>query len=89
MEFNRVIKMGKYAYIEVPAPNMDDRNHEANENHYSVLGDRMWVNLFLRTGFQIVQYNQTEFNLTNGEKNFKEMFYCFILKKTKLLPCNQ
>lgn len=89
MEFNRVVKMGKYVYVEVPAPNLDDRNHEGNANHYSVLGDRMWVNLFQRTGFQIIQYNQSEFSLTNGQKNFKEMFYCFLLHKNQLLSCNQ
>ena len=89
MEFNRILKQDKYLYVEVPAPNIDVRCHENNSNHYSVFGDRMWISLFLKTGFRIVQYQQIEFELIIDGNKVRELFYSFILRKERAFPCNQ
>lgn len=88
IEFNRVLKDGGFLYVEVPAPNCD-RVHEANPNHFSILGDRMWVNLFTRAGFKLKDYRQVAFDIQIEGKNMKETFYCFVLQKENTLPCNQ
>ena len=53
MEYNRILKMGAKMYIETPCPDSDDRMHENNVNHYSVMGARMLHNLIARAGFKI------------------------------------
>jgi SAM-dependent methyltransferase len=88
IEFNRVLADGGHLYVEVPAPNCE-RMHENNPNHFSILGDRMWANLFVRAGFQLKDYRQISFDLQMEEKSMKETFYCFVLTKEKTLPCNQ
>lgn len=88
IEFNRLLKTGGFLYVEVPAPNCD-RVHEANPNHFSILGDRMWVNLFARAGFKLKDYRQVAFDLQAEGKTMKETFYCFVLQKENTLPCNQ
>jgi SAM-dependent methyltransferase len=50
VEMHRVLKPGGVLYVEVPAPETSC-NHESNQNHYSVLGKRMWVELIRRAGF--------------------------------------
>ena len=88
IEFNRVLADGGHLYVEVPAPNCD-RTHENNPNHFSILGDRMWINLFTRAGFHLKDYRQISFDLQMGITTMKETFYCFALTKEKTLPCNQ
>src|SRR5260221_6278842 len=44
LEFNRVLKVGGFAYIEVPAPDCE-RQHERFSNHFSILGSTMWMAL--------------------------------------------
>lgn len=88
IEFNRVLKKGGFLYVEVPAPNCD-RVHEGNPNHFSILGDRMWVNLFVRAGFTLKDYRQLAFDIQDAGNTMKETFYCFVLQKEKTLPCNQ
>ena len=44
--------MGAKMYIETPCPDSDDRMHENNVNHYSVMGSRMLHNLIARAGFK-------------------------------------
>src|SRR3989339_1106644 len=51
-EIYRVMKPSAHLYIEVPAPETICR-HQANLNHYSVLGKEMWLELIRRTGFTI------------------------------------
>ena len=68
---------------------MDDRQHENNPNHYSVLGDRMWISLFNKTGFNVAEYRQYKFELNQEGKAIPELFYCFLLKKNQSLPCSQ
>ena len=52
-ELFRVLKVGGYLYVEVPAPDTSCR-HQTNKNHYSVLGKSMWIELIKRTGFEIL-----------------------------------
>lgn len=52
-EFHRVLSPGGILYIEVPSPDTSCA-HETNQNHYSVMGSRMWINLIHRSGFDIV-----------------------------------
>lgn len=61
-EYNRILKQGDHIYIEVPAPDCE-RGHEFNMNHYSILGEKMWVALFQRTGFDIARFENLEFDL--------------------------
>jgi cyclopropane fatty-acyl-phospholipid synthase-like methyltransferase len=89
MEFNRLLKVDGNLYVELPAPNLDGRRHEDNPNHYSVLGDRMWISLFLKTGFRINQYRQMQFHVKQEDREMDELFYCFVLQKDKSLLCSQ
>lgn len=50
-EFYRVLKPGGWLYAEMPAPDTVC-THEANGNHYCVLGERAWEFLIGRAGFR-------------------------------------
>lgn len=52
-EFRRVLRPGGFMYLEVPAT--DTVGHERNPNHYSVLGQKMWMALLERSGFQVIE----------------------------------
>ena len=84
MEFNRLLKKGALAYIEVPAPDTD-RKHEENENHYSILGEKMWTQLFMRTGFDAEWTKLFEAEVTQQLASInvlqKEKFFHYLLKK--------
>lgn len=51
-EFVRVLAPGGTLYLEVPAPETPC-HHEANPNHYSVLGRGAWTSLLERCGLVI------------------------------------
>jgi SAM-dependent methyltransferase len=53
-EMHRVLKPGGVLYVEVPSPDTACQ-HEANPNHYSVFGKRMWQELIRRSGFVDMQ----------------------------------
>ena len=53
-EFHRVLKPAAWLYVEVPGPDTEC-NHEANQNHYSVLGQRAWLCLLHRAGFEVLE----------------------------------
>jgi SAM-dependent methyltransferase len=85
-EFNRLLQTNAQAYIEVPAPDTD-RKHEENPNHFSILGEKMWTQLFSKAGFD-VEWSKS----WNGELSTvidsitlvqKEKFFIFLLKKAK------
>ena len=84
LEFNRLLKKDGKAYIEVPAPDMD-RKHEENVNHFSILGAKMWRELYRRAGFHIDWFQELELDLTDTidfiTVDQKEKFYCAILTK--------
>lgn len=91
MEYNRVLKQFGKLYIEVPQPGCD-RNHEANLNHYSILGENQLAALIVRTGFNIDKFENFEFdvefpNPEDPEKKItaKEKFYCIVATKQRPL----
>jgi SAM-dependent methyltransferase len=88
-EFNRIVKEGGQLYIELPAPDQD-RKHEENFNHYSILGKRMWNQLFDRACFHTDIFNEFKFGLTdeiapgiNVEQT--ETFFVYKLTKTQTI----
>jgi ubiquinone/menaquinone biosynthesis C-methylase UbiE len=77
-EYYRVLKAGGYVYIEVPAPDTPT-NQQDNPNHYSVLGQSMWLSLIKRTGFTIIDSAKLRGRLLQtGEE---EVYFSFILRK--------
>ena len=83
MEYNRVLKMGGRIYIEVPCPDSDDRKHENNINHYSVMGIRMLHNLVARAGFKIDNPYNLSMPIRNTETEEKMLETAFALVATK------
>lgn len=87
LEINRILKFGQRAYIEVPAPDTS-RFNEGNPNHFSVMGRKMWAELFKRAGFA-VEFNEVfEFTMTDKVSDtimidHKEQFYLFMILKTE------
>lgn len=83
-EFNRLLKIGAAAYVEVPAPDTD-RKHEENPNHFSIMGEKMWTQLFLKAGFEVEWSKYWSGNISmyvdTIELLQKEKFFCFLVKK--------
>jgi SAM-dependent methyltransferase len=84
-EYHRVLKQGGRLYVEVPAPD-NDRLHEYNVNHYSILGITMWKALFQRSGFVPLLLTETRFNLTfpGQSKSVQEHYYVCLIQKQGL-----
>ncbi len=76
-EFYRILKDGAILYVEVPAP-CTQCLHETNLNHFSVFGYEMWLNLFSRLKFKIVEACQTDLKTCEG---LQDIYYSFILRK--------
>lgn len=74
--FSRVLKPGGQLYVEVPAPDTASR-HQANPNHYSVLGKSMWVQLLTRTGFEILDTVDIQFVSGFGP----DLYWSFMARK--------
>lgn len=82
LEYNRVLKPGALLYIEVPAPDCDQR-HEDNRNHFSILGRSMWLSLLQRTGFVASWYDyefEIKFDAEPG-KVALEKYFIFVCRK--------
>jgi len=75
-EFYRVLKPKSYLYIEVPAPDTDCK-HQTNQNHYSVLGKSMWIELIKRTGFIVHDVLDISFQVPAGP----DTYWAFIQEK--------
>ncbi len=75
-ELFRILKPRCCLYIEVPAPDTSG-NHQANRNHYSVLGKSMWTELIKRTGFHLLRIMEIGFETDLGP----DTYYVFIQKK--------
>ena len=75
-ELARVLKKGGILYVEVPSPDTDSR-HETNQNHYSVMGWKMWCSLISRAGFDIVAAETI--SLTTGAGS--DVYFTFIARK--------
>jgi SAM-dependent methyltransferase len=85
MEFNRILKQDGHLYIEVPAPDQD-RKHEENLNHFSIMGAKMWVNLIKRAGFDVQWFQELDLELQDRidfvTVDQKEKWYCCVAKKS-------
>lgn len=71
-EIHRVLKPQGYLYIEVPAPDTSCK-HQANGNHYSVLGKNMWTELIKRSGFNVLQVLDINFHTPMGPDTYWAM----------------
>lgn len=83
LEYNRVLKPNALMYIEVPQPDCE-LNHEANKNHFSILGKSMWLSLLTRTGFDVTWYDVSygvTFNDQRGDKT--ENYYVFVCQRKR------
>lgn len=76
LEFRQALKDGGLVYVEVPSPDTACL-HEANPNHYSVLGDRMWQSLFEKAGFKIELLGQLDLQTMAGP----DKYFWYILRK--------
>lgn len=56
-------------YMEVPSPGTVCR-HECNPNHYSVMGQLMWLSLLDKTGFSIVDAGSLSISLEIGSDTY-------------------
>lgn len=74
--FYRVLRPGGAIYVEVPAPDTS-AHHETNKNHYSCLTRSTWLELFKRTGFQVVAAFDYKINVPCGP----DIYWAFKLKK--------
>lgn len=77
-EFARVLKPGGILYVEVPAPDTSCA-HETNQNHYSVMGWKMWLSLIQRSGFDVI--NAMAHHLQTGAG--PDIYFSYICKTTK------
>jgi SAM-dependent methyltransferase len=75
-EMVRVLKSTGYLYVEVPAPDTAGR-HQTNPNHYSVFGKTLWQELMLRSGAQIMEALDINFQIAAGP----DTYWAFILRK--------
>jgi SAM-dependent methyltransferase len=75
-ELNRVLKPGGVLYLEVPAPDTAC-GHQTNQNHYSVLGKSMWVELIRRIGFPQTRILDLNFQTGAGP----DTYWAFIQQK--------
>lgn len=87
LEFNRILEKGKMAYIDVPAPDTT-RNNEVNENHFSVLGKKMWIELFKKAGFSLTFESTFQFDMNDNVSpdvtlKHTEQFYLFLITKER------
>ena len=84
LEYNRVLKQDAQIYIETPAP-YNERNHESNLNHYSVLTDKMLMNLLVRAGFDLDVSNNLESTAKDKKtgREFSEISYGIIATKKR------
>ena len=74
---HRVLKRQGFAYIEVPAPDTVV-GHQTNKNHFSVMGQSMWTELMMRTGF-VGETLDLDITTVGGEK---DLYWGFILQRT-------
>jgi SAM-dependent methyltransferase len=75
-EFHRLLKPDGLLYLEVPSPDTAC-NHEANKNHYSVLGQRAWSCLIDRAGFDIIEAKRLDIKTMAGP----DTYFSFLCQK--------
>lgn len=77
-EMNRLLAPFGILYVEVPAPDTACR-HQANRNHYSVLGHSMWRELIERAGFMVVEELDHEVATAQGP----DLYWSFLAQKLR------
>lgn len=84
MEYNRVLKQNGYIYIEMPAPD-NQRPHEYNKNHYSIMGMKMIAALLDRSGFDPVENLTMTVTLKQEDTGelIPESYYVMIWRKQR------
>lgn len=75
-EYKRLVKPGGYVYVEVPAPDTSCA-HQHNPNHYSVLGESMWLRLFERAGLSLIRAVAINFSVAVGP----DLYWSFLLAR--------
>jgi len=81
-EFERILRPGGSAFIEVPAPDNERRHmHEFNPNHYSILGERMWMALFEKAGLRATNLWNYNIDLPLDNTVYNERSYMFSVVK--------
>lgn len=84
MEYNRLLAHQGYLYVEVPQPDQD-RPHEQNRNHYSIMGRAMWLSLLQRTGFDVCWYDyEVPIEMPDGTR-YQERSYIFVCRRRRAL----
>ena len=84
LEFNRILKSGGIAYIEMPSPQCT-RALEEYDNHYAIMGPRQWRALMNRAGFNPLDIGELKFSISNtqtGEAIGEEVYEWYVLKKS-------
>lgn len=82
-EFYRVLSDQGRVFIEVPAPdNARLYMHEFNPNHYSIMGDKMWLGLFEKAGFDLLNDYVYCHQVNFENRLVDEKSYLFVLKKS-------
>jgi SAM-dependent methyltransferase len=76
-ELARITKPDGLLYVEVPSPS-SVCDHEANPNHYSILGKRMWHVLMYRAGFVGTDIQEIHVDLAVGP----DLYWAFIRRRT-------
>ena len=72
----RALKPGGLMYVEVPSPDTACE-HESNQNHYSVLGDKMWKSLFQKTGLRLFKSGEIKLEVMAGS----DVYFWYFLRK--------
>jgi len=70
----KFLKSGGLCYVEVPAPDTPC-HHEENENHYSVFTKSMWLSLFQRMNFQLLESRTITLPLAIGDDTYYSFFF--------------
>ena len=77
LELNRIMKIGGWAYIEVP--------HSANQHkYYATLHPDNYRLFMIRSGFEVVQYDSYE--LSSGENKENHVFYALNKRSNVKVP---
>lgn len=81
-EFHRVLAPGGQIFIEVPAPNNERAYiHEFNPNHYSIMGERMWLALFGKAELECFAMWNYDIDLPLDNRFYNEKSLMFAVKK--------
>ena len=84
LEFNRILKPGGIAYIEMPSPQCT-RALEEYDNHYAIMGAQQWRALMIRAGFDTLDIGELKFGISNNqtvEAIGEEVYEWYVLKKS-------